>query len=344
MKNIRNSIVLTTLPLILFAVTGCWRPASNEVVVYAALDSEFSGPVLDRFSSDFDLEPLVVFDGESTKTVGLFNRLRQERRRPRCDVFWNNEILHTILLEREGLLEPYEVAAGTAARDGYRSRTGSWTAIAARARVILVNTDRLPDRDEWPTSIADFSDAKWSQASQKGGYARPFFGTTKTHFLALYQAWGHARSEEFFQGVHEYAVMVDGNKQVAQAVARGHLAFGLTDTDDAIVEIENGSPVALVFPDQSTGGLGTLFIPNTIALLRDAPHPARGRKLIEFLVSEETERQLALGESAQFPVLGGETKSRLAPQVELEWMDVDFEEIADAADDGLALLQQIFSD
>jgi iron(III) transport system substrate-binding protein len=330
-RRIESNIFLATMILVL-CLPGCWRSSPNEVVVYTALDSEFSGPILDRFGREADATPLPVFDAESTKTVGLVNRIRQEKKRPRCDVFWNNEILHTILLEREGLLEPYSVASKINIRDGYESRTGSWTAFAARARVILVNTDKLPDANAWPKSVEDLAADKWAQQCT---FARPFFGSTKTHFLTLFDKWGPKRSAQFFTKLRENSVMVDGNKQVAQAVARGQLAFGLTDTDDAIVEIENGSPVAIVFPDQGENGMGTLFIPNTAALVRDGPNPKRGRQLLDFLASRETERQLASGESAQFPILGGDAESRLTPEEGLRWMDVDFEQVADNADAGL---------
>ena len=49
---------------------------------------------------------LAKYDDESTKTVGLTNVIIQEAGRPRCDVFWNNEILNTLRLEEKGLLEP----------------------------------------------------------------------------------------------------------------------------------------------------------------------------------------------------------------------------------------------
>ena len=35
------------------------------------------------------------------------NRIRAEAQRPRCDVFWNNEILNTLRLEKRGLLTAY---------------------------------------------------------------------------------------------------------------------------------------------------------------------------------------------------------------------------------------------
>lgn len=330
---------LFTTTLLALSLPGCWSSSSNEVVVYTALDSEFSSPILERFGHDADATPLPLFDAESTKTVGLVNRIRQEKKRPRCDVFWNNEILHTILLEREGLLEPYSVTSKIDIRKGYESRTGSWTAFAARARVILVNTEKIPDPDDWPNSVEDLAADKWAQQST---FARPFFGSTKTHFLTLFEIWGPKRSAQFFAQLRKNSVMVDGNKQVAQAVARGQLAFGLTDTDDAVVEIENGSPVAIVFPDQGENGAGTLFIPNTAALVRDGPNPERGRLLLDFLASQETERHLANGESAQFPILGGDAESRLTPAEGLRWMDVNFEQVADSAEAGLKAIHKAF--
>ncbi len=79
----------------------------SEVVVYAALDQEFSEPILVDFGKDAKITVLPKFDTESTKTVGLAESIVAERSRPRCDVFWNNEILHTLRLEELGLLESY---------------------------------------------------------------------------------------------------------------------------------------------------------------------------------------------------------------------------------------------
>ena len=55
------------------------------------------------------------------------------------------------------------------------------------------------------------------------------------------------------------ATIQGGNKQVAQKVAAGQFAFGLTDTDDAMIEVERGEPVAIVFPDQLENQCGTFY-------------------------------------------------------------------------------------
>ena len=74
----------------------------REVVVYTALDSEFSQPIFDDFTAATGIAVRPKFDTESTKTVGLTEAILAERNRPRCDVFWNNEILNTLRLQRQG--------------------------------------------------------------------------------------------------------------------------------------------------------------------------------------------------------------------------------------------------
>src|SRR4051812_33536821 len=97
---------LTVAVWLLMVVPGCVR-AQRQVVVYSALDREFAQPVLDRFKQQGNTAVLTKYDDESTKTVGLTTALIQEAGRPRCDVFWNNEILNTLRLERRGLLTAY---------------------------------------------------------------------------------------------------------------------------------------------------------------------------------------------------------------------------------------------
>ena len=94
--SIFNCIAIALLSACL---TGCIARNDNEVVVYCALDKEFSGPVLDQFESESGITVLAKFDQESNKTVGLANEIIQLGGSQRCDLFWNNEILHTLRFE-----------------------------------------------------------------------------------------------------------------------------------------------------------------------------------------------------------------------------------------------------
>lgn len=317
---------------------SCVSESNQEVVVYAALDREFSQPILDDFARETGIEVRAKFDTEATKTVGLAEAIVAQRDRPRCDLFWNNEILNTIRLEREGLLEPYVAAEGPDGSE--RSPPRAWQAIAARARILLVNT-RIVGKEERPRGIRDLADPKWRGRT---GMAKPLFGTTATHAACLFAVWGEADAKAFFRACRANEVQVlSGNKQVAVAVATGRLAFGLTDTDDAIGQIQAGEPVEIVYPDQEPGGLGTLYIPNTLALIANRPHPEGGRRLMEALLQPGVEERLSEGASAQVPLNPkAANRSPIEPPGKVRAMEVDWSGAADRWPEAMRFLREEF--
>src|SRR5262249_19823828 len=149
---------------------------------------------------------------------------------------------------------------------------------------MLVNTQLVGEASR-PRGIADLIDSRWQG---KTAIAKPLFGTTATHAACLFACWGPERARTYFTALKANGVQVlSGNKQVAQADGSGQVAFGVTDTDDAIGEIAAGSPVAIVYPDRHEGELGTLFIPNTLAVIKGAPHSAAALALADHLLSPE---------------------------------------------------------
>ena len=126
--------------------------------------------------------------------------------------------------------------------------------------------------------------------------AKPLFGTTATHAACLFAAWGDEKAREFFDKLKANEVKIlSGNKQVAQAVSSGEIDFGITDTDDAYEEIQAGRPVEIIYPDQGQGQIGTLYIPNTLAVIKGSPHAAEARRLVDYLLSPEVEARLGPG-------------------------------------------------
>lgn len=314
------------------------RESNGEVSVFTALDQEFSEELLERFEKEASVSLRATYDTESTKTVQLVARIMTERR-PTCDVFWNNEILHTLRLQREGLLTQFTPAAAEQIPANYRSPDGYWYGLAARARVLVVNTELLP-RDQWPDSIHDLTDPRWKG---KIGIAKPLFGTTATHAAVLFSSWGEQQAQDYYRQVRENAQVLSGNKQVATDVGRGRLLFGITDTDDAIIERDNGRPVAIVFPDQGDDDLGTLFIPNTVCIIKGGPNPANAQQLADFILSPVVETTLARGRSAQFPVNRQVTeRSRVLSDQELKWMEADFQAAAEHWDRAQEFLKNEF--
>jgi iron(III) transport system substrate-binding protein len=105
-------------------------------------------------------------------------------------------------------------------------------------------------------------------------------------------------------------------------VAAGEVAFGLTDTDDAFGALQDGAPVAVVFPDQE--GIGSLVMPTTTLLIRGGPHPENGRRLIDFLLSPEVEQRMAKA-AAHLPVRPGIDPPQGLPSLQdIRAMAVDY--------------------
>ena len=323
------------------AIAGCVPRVENEVVLYSAADREYAAPILAAFERRNEATKIAsTFDIESTKTVGLVSRIENEAKSPRCDLFWNNEIVHTLRLEKAGLLQSVSWPVPSDWPKNFRASSGKWIGFAARARILLVNRKMLPDNAQWPSSVMELSDPKWKQNC---GVAVPLFGTTATHFSVLRHKLGKEKADEWFRAVKENAVLLSGNKQVAQAVSSGQIAFGLTDTDDGLVEIDSGLPVSIVFPDQKAHELGALLIPNSLCILKNCPHPNAARALATYLLSEDIEGRLAMGPGGHIPLRPNHPqKSRAEPQGDRRTMDVDFALVADEWESAAAELRTIF--
>ncbi len=329
----RFPALLYLVPLPLFILSGCGSAhngasprTDRQVVVYSALDREFAEPILQDYEKQSGLRVSAKFDVESTKTVGLTNLIVSESASPRCDLFWNNEILNTLRLKDQGLLASFQPAHAADLPETFKAEDGTWYGFAARGRILIVNT-KLVSEGERPKGLADLLDPKWKG---KIGIAKPLFGTTATHAACLFAVWGEGKAKQFFKDLKANGVqVVSGNKQVATGVGSGQLAFGLTDTDDAMGEVDAGSPVAIIYPDREPDQLGTLFIPNTLALIKGSRHPEAAQELASHLLSPEVESALSNGPSAQIPLLKTTAVSaRVETPKTVHAMAVDFETAA----------------
>jgi iron(III) transport system substrate-binding protein len=328
----------------LLITSGLASPAiaADTVVVYASLDREFSEPILKAYEKASGARVRSKFDVEATKTVGLTNLIIAEAARPRCDLFWNNEILNTLRLKEKGLLAPFEPSRAGDIPRTFKDKDGMWYGFAARARILIVNTKLVAESDR-PKGIKDLLDPKWKG---KIGIAKPLFGTTATHAACLFAAWGDERAKGYYRDLKANGVQVfSGNKQVATAVGSGQIAFGMTDTDDAMGEIDAGSPVAIVYPDRNRGDLGTLFIPNTLAIMKGSANQKAAQALADHLLSPAIESTLARGPSAQIPLLKStEVEARVETPKTVHAMEADFEAAAKLWEKVAAFLASEFAE
>lgn len=287
-------LALAFLPLP--AIAACAR-SSDALIVYCSVDERFARQILDAFQSATGLTAEPVFDSEAGKTTGLINRIRAERERPRADVLFSGELFNTMRLANEGLLEPFDPPAAADIPRRCRDPARRWTAIGARGRVLAFDPKRIA-RDQLPDTWEQLAAPRYAS---RLAFANPLFGTTKGHIAAMFVLWGDDRAVDFLKRLRDNgALMVDGNSSAVRAVIDGRADWCMTDTDDVWVARRDGAALDLKHLDMGDGG--TLWIPCSVALIKNARHPDRAKRLVDFLVSADTERMLARSESRNVPV------------------------------------------
>ena len=299
---------------------GCGRGADG-VVVYTSVDEVYARPVFEAFRRETGIRVRAVYDLESQKTVGLANRLRAEKKRPQADLFWSGESSAILPLMEEGVAEGVVIFGG-------------------RARVLLVNTELMPDRAHWPARLSGLVSDAFAPGTI--AMANPLFGTSATHAAALYAALGPAEGRAFYEAVRERLVILEGNGAVRDQVAAGRIPMGLTDTDDAFVAIESGKPVEMVFLDQGEGEMGTLVMPNTAAVVTGAPHPENAALLLEHITSPGTQK--ALYEAGWLDIVGipGDIAEPRFDFASLRSMTTPLQQIAGCAAEAAADMEALF--
>ena len=303
--------------------------AARTVTIYVSTDRVFSEPVLREYARRSGIKVNAVYDTEETKSTGLANRLLAETSRPQADVFWSNEPVRTLVLRSRDVLAPYTSPSAAGIPPSLVDPSGYWTGFSARMRVIAYNT-KLVKAEEAPASVFDLADPKWAG---QVAMADPRFGSTSFHVAALYAIAGDQKMDDFFRRLKENGVrVVDGNSVVRDLVARGDVQLGLTDTDDVNVALEDGRPIAMVLPDKD--GLGVPVMPNMVSLIANAPHPDEARRLIDYLLSADVERQLAQSEAVQIPLHAGVPGPEHVPAIDtFKPMTLDYATAASRVED-----------
>ena len=285
--------------LALLLAAGCSGsadpPVAGPLVVYCAHDQVFSDPILERFTRETGIEVRVRHDTEATKSLGLVNRLIREKSAPVCDVFWNNQVLGTTDLLSHDLLAGYKGSGWRRIPPVYKDPDGRWCGFAARVRVWIINTEKMPATIEAVRAAAAGEDLS------RMAVARPLFGTSLTHYCLLWHADAGTTLKAWHTDSRRRGLIeVPGNSTVKNLVARGSCDLGWTDSDDFFVGLDSRHPLAML-PVRLPGG-ETICMPNSVAIIKGTPRLSAARRLVDFLLSAETELALAHSASRQVPL------------------------------------------
>jgi iron(III) transport system substrate-binding protein len=274
------------------------QSTSNRVVLYCSVDDVYARPIIKDLEKRTGLRIDVLYDTEAAKTAGLANRIRAEKNRPQGDVFWSSALLQTLLLQREGLLQPYVSPSAQDIPAAFKDSKGFWTGVGYRPRLVVWSRDTKVKSDS-------LSELLRPEYKDQISISNPQFGTGTDWVAALGARWGIERTTKYFQKLKQNGVKVlPGNSVVAERVARGDLKLGITDSDDFWAQqSKTGSLHSALNTHEKLADVGDkVLVPGSVAMLKGAPHAEAAKKLVDAIIDKQTEQQLVQTMKGVYPL------------------------------------------
>jgi iron(III) transport system substrate-binding protein len=317
------------LPLLLLAAfcASCGdggAPARRPLVVYSAHAKD----ILAEFERSFeaahaDVDVRTIYLGSNE----LYERIRAERGRPQCDVWWGGDATALSLAADEGLLAPYRPSY--ADEDFPHDPEWRWTACFALPMVLGYHPGRLP-ADKLPKTFAALAGPEFAgrivlREPAASGTMRTFIGALVLRELAA----GKSEDEAFalLRGLVKNARPYEGSPELLfEALERGPADLTVWNLTDLVFQrLKNGRSFLPAPLDEP--------VPTTldgVALTTRGGGNADAKAFYEFVNSQAALAELA-ERHARIPVRPSFDRAKLRAEIrDFPWkrLDVDAARLA----------------
>ncbi len=294
--------------------------SSGSLVVYSGRSESLVDPVIRQFADATGIDVQVKYGG----TASLAATLLEEGRNSPADVFYAQD--PGGLGAVEGMFAPLPAGILERAPEWARSRTGRWTGVSGRARVLVHNPSRAP-ADELPADLRGLTDPKWRG---RIGWA-PTNGSLLTMLTGMRVMWGEEQTREWVDGMlaNDVAVYPKNTPQVA-AVAAGEIDIGLVNHYYLYRFVaEEGEDFPARNHHLPGGGPGSLVMVSGAGVLETAENRDNAERFVAFLLSTVAQQYFA-GTTYEYPLVEGVNVSRLlTPLEEINRPDIALADLAD---------------
>ncbi|MCF6285521.1 MAG: extracellular solute-binding protein [Candidatus Hydrogenedentes bacterium] len=257
-------------------LAGC--SSSDVVVVYSPHGAEMLGDYETLFEAAHPDVDVQVLDMGSKD---VYSRVRAEKNRPQCDVWWGAPSTMFMQAADEGLLAPYEPAWCTAVNPQFRDPEFRWHATFRSPLAILYN-DRQYQAEDMPQTWDALLDDAWKgkislRKPLESGTMRTFIGAMIDR--AESDDAGIAWLNRFHQSTGNYlgnpALLFDHIKKNPENISVWLMP------DIVMQAVRNGFPFGYHIPK------GTPVLTDGIAIVAGAPHREWAEKFYDFVTTEE---------------------------------------------------------
>jgi iron(III) transport system substrate-binding protein len=306
---------------------------SDRLVVYSGRTQDLIGPLLERFAE----ETGISIDVRYGDSADLALTIDEEGDRSPTDVFISQSPGAVGYLDAQGLLAPLPDRVLDLVAEGNHAGDGTWVGLSGRVRTLVYNPELVPEED-LPESVLDLTDEEY-----EGEVAvAPSNGSFIDFVTAMRTELGDDVAQRWLTDMAENdARPYANNNAIVEAVGRGEVPMGLVNhyynvrakAEDPSVRSENH-----FFPAE--GDMGSLLIVTAASKLKTADMGEEAERLVEFLLTEASQRYFA-AETFEYPLIDGVEPAEGVPPIEdLTLTRVDLDELGG----GLETTQELIAD
>lgn len=276
--------------------------AASEVNLYTTREPGLLQPLLAAFTAKTGVKVNSVF-----MNAGLAERVAAEGARSPADVLMTVDVGSLVDLDRKGLTQRIASPVIEAAiPPTLRDAEDHWVPLSLRARVILVSKDRVPNA---MMTYEQLADPQWKGRVCLRSGNHPY---NTALFSAMIGKDGVAATESFLIALkHNLARKpAGGDREVARDILAGLCDIGLSNSYYVGLMLSGaggaeqkrwGEAVRVILPTFRDGA-GTHVNISGASVAKHAPNAANAVKLIEFLLSPESQKIYAEA-NFEFPIV-----------------------------------------
>lgn len=296
----------------MFVITTMLSPLvmAEQVNLYSARKEALIKPILDKFTQQTGISVNLV----TGKADNLITRLKSEGKYSPADLLLTTDVGRLYRAKQQGLTQEILVSEAIAALpNNFRDEQGYWLGLSLRARPLMVSVDRVDPKSI--TSLEDLTRPEWKGRvcirSSNNIY-------NQSMVASLIAQLGESATQELVNGlVKNFARPPQGGdrdqiKAVAAglcdvAIANTYYLAGMLSSDDETTQ-QQAKKVKVIWPNQADRGAHINI--SGVALAKNAPNKDAAVKLIDFLLSKESQQWYAKT-NHEYPVLADITWSEL---------------------------------
>ncbi|OKK07680.1 2-aminoethylphosphonate ABC transporter substrate-binding protein [Streptomyces sp. CB03234] len=284
-----GSLVLAT------TLTACGgsSAASDEkvVTVYSAdgLKGEKGDGWYDQVFKDFEKQTGVKVEYVEGGSGEMVQRAAREKRNTQADVLVT---LPPFIQQADskGLLQPYEPKGSDQVDGADKSGDGTWTSVVNNYFGFIHNKKELKTP---PTTWEDLLDPKYKNKLQ---YSTPGVAGDGTAVVikAMHDFGGQEPAMEYLKKLQANNVGPSSStSKLAPKVDKGEILVANGDVQMNFAQARSMPNLRIWFPAKQGGKPTTFALPYAAGLVKDAPHTDNGKKLLDFMLSEQAQRQVS---------------------------------------------------